>query len=94
LKTKHLEDERKHHQRYFISFFLDAALAGERTAGMKVAALQHCSGVTEEGMLEVDWSYLNSIAGTIFGFLRIAVTAFGFLQLLSGVFVVVEELMA
>ena len=43
-------------------------------------------------MLEVEWSYLNSIAGTIFGFLRIAVTAFGFLQLFSGVFVVVEEL--
>ena len=41
-------------------------------------------------MLEVERSYLNSIAGTIFGFLRIAVTAFGFLQLLSGVFVVVE----
>ena len=65
---------------------------------MEVAALQHGSGVTEEGMLEVDWSYLNSIAGTIFGFLRIAVTAFGFLQLLSSVFVVVElfviELMA
>ena len=42
--------------------------------------------------------YLNSIARTIFGFLRIAVTAFGFLQLLSGVFVVVKlfalELMA
>ena len=45
-------------------------------------------------MLEVEWSYLNSIAGTIFGFLRIAVTAFGFLQLLSCVFVVVEELFA
>ena len=49
-------------------------------------------------MLEVEWSYLNSIAGTIFGFLRIAVTTFGFLQLLSGVFVVVKlfalELMA
>ena len=43
-------------------------------------------------MPEVEWSYLNSIAGTIFGFLHIAVTAFGFLQLLSGVFVVVEEL--
>ena len=43
-------------------------------------------------MLEVEWSYLNSIAGTIFRFLRLAVTAFGFLQLLSGVFVVVEEL--
>ena len=42
-------------------------------------------------MPDVEWSYLNSIAGTIFGFLRIAVTAFGFLQLLSGVFVVVEE---
>ena len=47
-----------------------------------------------QGMPEVEWSYLNSIAGTIFGFLRIAVTAFGFLQLLSGVFVVVEELFA
>ena len=45
-------------------------------------------------MSEVEWSYLNSIAGTIFGFLRIAVTAFGFLQLLSGVFGVVEELFA
>ena len=45
-------------------------------------------------MPEVEWNYLNSIAGTIFGFLRIAVTAFGFLQLLSGVFVVVEELFA
>ena len=33
----------------------------------------------------------NSIEGTIFGFLHIAVTAFGFFQLLSGVFVVVEE---
>ena len=41
------------------------------------------------GMPEVECSYLNSIEGTIFGFLRIAVTAFGFLQLLSGVFVVV-----
>ena len=49
-------------------------------------------------MPEVEWTYLNSIAGTIFGFLRIAVKTFGFLQLLSGVFVVVElfalELMA
>ena len=49
-------------------------------------------------MSEVEWSYLNSIAGTIFGFLHIAVVAFGFLQLLSGVFVVVKlfalELMA
>ena len=45
-------------------------------------------------MPKVEWSYLNSIAGTIFEFLRIAVTAFGFLQLLSGVFVVVEELFA
>ena len=49
-------------------------------------------------MPEVEWSYLNSIAGTIFELLHIAVTAFGFLQLLSGVFVVVElfalELMA
>ena len=49
-------------------------------------------------MPEVEWSYLKSIVGTIFGFLCIAVTAFGFLQLLSGVFVVVElfalELMA
>ena len=42
-------------------------------------------------MPEVEWSYLNSIAGTIFGFFRIAVTTFGFLQLLSGVFVVVKE---
>ena len=49
-------------------------------------------------MSEVEWNYLSSIPRTIFGFLRIAVTAFGFLQLLSGVFVVVElfalELMA
>ena len=45
-------------------------------------------------MPEVEWSYLNSIAGTIFVFLRVAVTAFDFLQLLSGVFVVVEELFA
>jgi len=45
-------------------------------------------------MPEVEWSYLNSIAGMIFGFLCIAVTAFGFLQLLSGVFAVVEELFA
>ena len=43
-------------------------------------------------MPEVEWSYLNSIVGTIFGFLFIAVTAFDFVQLLSGVFVVVEEL--
>ena len=43
-------------------------------------------------MLEVELSYLNSIAGTIFGFLRIAVTAFGFFSFFSGVFVVVEEL--
>ena len=42
-------------------------------------------------MPEVEWSYLNSIVGTIFGFLCIVVTAFGFFQLLSGVFVVVEE---
>ena len=42
-------------------------------------------------MPEVEWSYLNSIAGTIFGFLRIAVTVFGFLQFISGVFVAVEE---
>ena len=45
-------------------------------------------------MSEVEWSYLNSIAGTIFGFLHIAVTAFGFFQLLSSVFVVVEKLFA
>ena len=49
-------------------------------------------------MSEVEWSYLNSIAGTIFGFLRITVTTFGFLQLLLDMFVVVElfalELMA
>ena len=45
-------------------------------------------------MSEVESSYLNSIAGTIFGFRRIAVIAFGFLQLLSGVFAVVEELFA
>ena len=45
-------------------------------------------------MPEVEWSYLNSIAETIFGFLRIAVTVFGFLQLPSGVFVVVDELFA
>ena len=42
-------------------------------------------------MPDVEWSYLNSIVGTIFGFLCIAVTIFGFLQLLSGVFVVVEK---
>jgi len=42
-------------------------------------------------MPEVEWSYLNSIVATIFGFLCIAVTAFDFLQLLSGVFVVVEK---
>ena len=36
----------------------------------------------------------NSIEGTIFGFLHIAVMAFGFFQLLSSVFVVVEELFA
>ena len=34
-----------------ISFFLDAALVGERTAGMEVAALQHGGCVTED---EVD----------------------------------------
>ena len=45
-------------------------------------------------MPEVEWSYLDSIAEIIFGFLRIAVTAFGFLQLLSGVIVMVEELFA
>ena len=43
-------------------------------------------------MPKVEWSYLNSIAGTIFGFVHIAVTTFGFFQLLSNVFVVVEEL--
>ena len=32
-------------------FFLDAALVGERTAGMEIAALQHGSGVIED---EVD----------------------------------------
>jgi len=48
LKTKPLIDERKHHQRPFISFFLDAALVGEQTAGMEVAALQHGGGVTED----------------------------------------------
>ena len=42
-------------------------------------------------MPEVEWSYLNSIVGMIFRFLCIAVTTFGFLQLLSGVFVVVEK---
>ena len=42
-------------------------------------------------MPEVEWSYVKSIAGTIFGFFHIAVMAFGFLQLLSCVFVVVEE---
>jgi hypothetical protein len=30
------------------------------------------------GMPEVEWSYLNSIVGTIFEFLCIAVTVFGF----------------
>jgi len=29
-------------------FFLDAALVGERTTGMEVAALQHGGGVTED----------------------------------------------
>ena len=48
LKTKHFGDDSKHHKKYFISFFLDAALVGERTEGMKVAALQHGSGVTED----------------------------------------------
>ena len=48
LKTKHLEDERKHHQRPFISFFLDFAMVGERTAGMEVVALQHGGGVAED----------------------------------------------
>ena len=33
------------------SFFLDVALVGERTAGMKVAALQHGGGIAED---EVD----------------------------------------
>ena len=51
LKTKHLEDECKQHQRPFISFLLDAALVGERTTGMEVAALQHDGGVIED---EVD----------------------------------------
>ena len=50
------------------------------------------------GMPEVELSYLNSIVGTSFGFLCIAVMAFGFLRLLSDVFVVEEsfvlELMA
>ena len=32
-------------------FFLDAALVGERTAGMEVATLQHGGGVAED---EVD----------------------------------------
>ena len=48
LKTKPLIDERKQHQRHFISFFLDAALVGEQMAGMEVAALQHGGGVTED----------------------------------------------
>jgi len=51
LKTKYLEDEHKQHQTPFISFFLDAVLVGERTAGMKVAALQHGGGIAED---EVD----------------------------------------
>ena len=51
MKTKHLEDERKHHQRPFISFFLDAALVGERTTGTEVATLQYGGGVAED---EVD----------------------------------------
>ena len=29
-------------------FFLDAALVGERTTGMEVAALQHGGGVAED----------------------------------------------
>ena len=58
---------------------------------MEVANLQHGGGVAEDeingalqpcrvgkGMPEVEWSYLDSIAGMIFEFLRIAVTAFGF----------------
>ena len=51
MKTKHLEDERKHHQRHFIFFFLDAALVGERMTGVEVATLQHGGGVAED---EVD----------------------------------------
>ena len=43
-------------------------------------------------MPEVEWSYLDSIAGMIFEFLHIAMTAFSFFQLLSCVFVVVEKL--
>jgi len=48
LKTKHLEDERKHHQRPFISFLPDATLDGEQTTSMEVVALQHGSGITED----------------------------------------------
>jgi len=59
LKTKHLEDERKHHQRHFISFFLDVALVGERTVGMYVAALQHGGGVTEDEV-DVALSYIRA----------------------------------
>ena len=51
LKTKHLEDERKQNQRPLISFFLDAALVGERMTGVEVATLQHGGGVAED---EVD----------------------------------------
>jgi len=51
LKTKHFEDERKHHQIPFISIFLDAALVGERMTGVEVATLQHGGGVAED---EVD----------------------------------------
>ena len=51
LKIKHLEDESKHHQRPFISLFLDAALVGERTTGTEVATLQYGGGVAED---EVD----------------------------------------
>ena len=62
MKTKHLEDERKHHQRPFISIFLDAALVGERTMGMEVATLQHGGSVAED---EVDstLSYMPSRKG-------------------------------
>jgi len=59
LKTKHLEDERKHHQRPFISFFLDVDLVGQRTTGMEVAILQHGGGVAED---EVDGALSYSCA--------------------------------
>ena len=39
-------------------FFLDAALVGEWTAGIEIAALQHGGGVTENEV-DSDLSYSN-----------------------------------